>query len=288
MTMSIQNKTIRSLGRRVKRRLSPGSYAFVQFLWWLFTFYIPRRIYGWTTQRKPILRGFGGENGASRLVELIGGVNLSVPTTMSRVMTWYGSDKGCFHHNYTVVYESLFKKLRTQPLRIFELGLGTNNEGVKSSMGVCGSPGASLRGWRDLFPNARVYGADIDRGILFEDERIKTFYCDQLDQRAIKELWAQRELQAGVDILIEDGLHTFEANLSFLQGSLDYVRPDGYYIVEDIKSRLTEKWLELLETSYSKKFPAYEFVFASLPNSFNAHDNNLLIIHKPVKKISSI
>lgn len=34
---------------------------------------------------------------------------------------------------------------------------------------------------RELFPHALVYGADIDRDILFEEDRIKTFYCNQLD-----------------------------------------------------------------------------------------------------------
>jgi len=34
---------------------------------------------------------------------------------------------------------------------------------------------------RNVSPHALVFGADIDRDILFEDERIKTFYCDQLD-----------------------------------------------------------------------------------------------------------
>jgi hypothetical protein len=202
---------------------------------------------------------------------------------MCRVMTWYGSDKGCFSHNYTVVYQLLFKNLTEEPLRIFELGVGTNNESIKSTMGPLGMPGASLRGWRYLFPNARVYGADIDRNILFEEERIKTFYCDQLDPLAIEELWTHPELRDGVDILIEDGLHTFEANVSFLQGSLDHVRPNGYYIVEDIKGRCTEEWLGLLEMTYAKRYPVCEFVFASLPNSYNKHDNNLLIVHKPAQ-----
>ena len=49
-----------------------------------------------------------------------------------------------------------------------------------------GKPGASLRVWRDYFPNAIIYGADIDKDILFAEERIKTFYIDQLDPVAIK------------------------------------------------------------------------------------------------------
>ena len=56
-------------------------------------------------------------------------------------------------------------------------------------MGLSGRPWACVRGWRDLSPNALVYGADIDRNILFEEDRIKTFYCDQLDENAIRALW---------------------------------------------------------------------------------------------------
>jgi hypothetical protein len=228
--------------------------------------------------RKPLVFSFGSNKGAFNLAEQIREVNLLAPTRTCLVMTWYGSDKGSFRHNYTMVYESLFKKLMDQPLRIFELGLGTNNEGVKSTMGTCGSPGASLRGWRKLFSYALVYGADIDRSVLFEEERIKTFYCDQLDPVAIKQLWALKELRDGVDIIIEDGLHTFEANAAFLQGSLAYVNPGGYYVVEDIHNRFAEQWFELLEATYAKQHPTYEFVFASLPSSHK--DNNLLIIHK--------
>jgi hypothetical protein len=66
-------------------------------------------------------------------------------------MTKYGSDKGNGWHNYTTVYSALFEEFRDQPVRIFEFGLGTNDPGAPSSMGVYGRPGASLRAWRELF-----------------------------------------------------------------------------------------------------------------------------------------
>jgi hypothetical protein len=193
-------------------------------------------------------------------------------------MTKHGSDKAHRWHNYTLVYSLLFKESCDRPLRVFELGLGTNNPGLASTMGVDGRPGASLRGWREIFPNALIYGADIDRNILFQEERIKTFYCDQLDQGAIRELWSQPDLHDGMDVIIEDGLHTFEANISFLEGSLDHLRPGGVYIIEDIVQETIEKWYEQIETVLTKKYPTYEFAFVRLPNSSNSYDNNLLII----------
>ena len=159
-------------------------------------------------------------------------------------MTSFGSDKGL--HCYTPLYSALFKERCDKPLRVLELGLGTNNSDMLSNMGVFGAPGASLRGWRQLFPHALVYGADIDRRILFEEVRIKTFYCDQLDPSSIRELWSHPELRDGMDIIIEDGLHTFEANISFLEGSLDHLRPGGIYITEDVGGkRCFEGWYRL-------------------------------------------
>ena len=132
---------------------------------------------------------------------------------------------------------------------------------------------------RELFPHALVYGADIDRRILFQEDRIKTFYCDQLDRSSIRELWSQPDLQAGLDIIIEDGLHTFEANVSFLEESLDRLRPGGIYICEDIMWNRIDEWLDRLETSYSKQYPTYEFAFVVLPGRGN-QANNLLVVRR--------
>lgn len=284
MTKLIRNKSIRSLGRAIKRRIPPRSFTFLQFLLWLVTYYFPRQACRMMRGRGPLVQSFGGTGASPTLAEKIQCVNLRVPTRWCRIMTWYGSDKGGFRHNYTIVYESLFKGLKSRSLRILELGLGTNNIEVKSTMGSCGSPGASLRGWRNLLPDAFVYGADIDRSILFEEEKIKTFYCDQLDQTSIKELWERPEIRDGVDILIEDGLHTLAANISFLQGSLDHVRPGGYYVVEDIAGEFKKEWFTMLDGTYAKRYPKYEFVFTILPSSHK--DNNLLIIHRPVTDAS--
>jgi hypothetical protein len=194
-------------------------------------------------------------------------------------MTKYGSDKAR-PNNYTAVYSALFKERYKQPIRLFELGLGTNNPDAPSNMGVFGMPGASLRGWRDLFPHAQVYGADLDRHILFQEDRIKTFYCDQLDQSSIRELWSVPDLQDGADIIIEDGLHTFEGNVSFMDGALRYLRPGGIYVVEDIAWYDVDKWYDRLDTIYSKQYPTYEFAMVILASQGH---NNLLVARRNTK-----
>jgi hypothetical protein len=272
--------TRRRIGVLLHRTLSTGMFEFVasivrfvRFRWWTLSSYFPRLIASPLVKRKLQVRGFGAALFPSHLAKQLRSVNPLAPTKMCYVMTKYGSDKSR-PNNYTPLYSALLKGRCWEPLRIFELGLGTNNPDAPSNMGVFGAPGASLRGWRELFPYALVYGADIDRKIMFQEDRIKTFYCDQLDQSSISNLWSHPDLQGGADVIIEDGLHTFEANVSFLEGSLHHLRPGGIYITEDIIGSDVGKWYDRLETTYSKKYADYEFAVVALSNC------NLLVVRR--------
>jgi SAM-dependent methyltransferase len=263
------------------RILSRKMFLFLRFRWWYFSSYSPRLVTSRLNKRSPQVRSFSTSRIASDLAERLQRVNVRAPTNMCRVMTKYGSDKGRAHR-YTSVYSALFKERYHEPLRVFELGLGTNNPDAPSNMGVLGAPGASLRGWRELFPHALVYGADIDRRILFQEDRIKTFYCNQLDRSSIRELWAQPDLRDGLDIIIEDGLHTLEANVAFLEESLDHLRPGGIYITEDIVWNEIGQWCDRLETTYSKQYPGYDFAFVVMPNG-ESRSYNMLVVRRAAK-----
>lgn len=268
-------KRVKRLFRPVVRRtLSPRAVQALRFRFWYLSTYFPGLFISRLKRRKPDVESFGTAQVPTDLARKLGTVNVLAPTEVCRVMTKWGSDKGV--NCYTTVYSALFGDRRDEPIRILELGLGTNNLNVLSNMGVFGTPGASLRGWRELFPNALVYGADVDRGILFEEDRIKTFYCDQLDQSSIRELWSRRELRDGADIIIEDGLHTFEANVSFIDESLQHLRPNGFYITEDIGGDCLEQWRKRLEAVYSKQYPTCDFALTVL----NVRGCNLLVIHR--------
>ncbi len=261
----------------LRRQLSPKAYQYLRSWWWHSHFYLPHLVASVFVRRTPKLQCFP-DHQASEFVYRLRGINVFAPTEMCRVMTWHGSDKGQGWHNYTTIYSVLFGELRDQPLRIFELGLGTNNPNFAFNMGLNGQPGASLRGWRELFSHALVYGADIDGDILFEEDRIKTFYCNQLDSIAIRDLWSQPDLQRGMDIIIDDGLHTFEANSLFLEGSLERLNPGGVYVIEDIFRETIKRWYHHVKMIYSKRWPDCDFALVELPNSLNDKDNNNLII----------
>lgn len=149
----------------------------------------------------------------------------------------HGSDKST-HHDYYEVYGSLIN--RHEPLRILEIGLGTNNIDTPSNMGLGGSPGASLRAFRDWAPKAEVYGADIDRRILFEEDRIKTFFVDQTDPASLKALVSQ--VGSGFDLIIDDGLHEPHANLNTIEALLPLLKPSGAMVIEDIEKSHLPYW----------------------------------------------
>jgi hypothetical protein len=153
-------------------------------------------------------------------------------TDLCRIMDARRSDKAR-NHNYTQVYFELLDPIRDKITKFVEVGVGTKNADVPSAMlGPTYITGASLRGWRDFLPNASIFGADVDKRILFTEPRIQTRFIDQLDVLTIQSFW--EEVGGNCDIILDDGLHTYEANSNLVRNSLDKVAVGGYYIIEDI------------------------------------------------------
>lgn len=181
-------------------------------------------------------------------------------TELCILLKQYGSDKKDHvklnGHNYSNLYFELFNSLRNLKLNIFELGMGTNNPNIPSTMGINGMPAASLFAWEHFFINSNIFGADIDKDILFNKGRIKTFYCDQTDEDCVNKLWI--EINQKMHIIIEDGLHEYEANICFLENSLPYLASTGIYLAEDLPSNAPER-LNLLKDNFIKKYDLKTF-----------------------------
>ena len=263
----------------LRQTLPPRYFNLAKTRWWWLNNYTVPSIKSWFVKRMPIVHSFGS-GGESYIKNRVQNLNVLAPTALCQIMTRQGSDKALYRHNYTTIYSALLKDRQNEPLRIFELGLGSTNPDMPFNMGLSGRPGASLRGWRENFPNGLIYGGDIDRAILFQEDRIKTFYCDQLDPASISDLWMQPELQSGMDVIIDDAYHAFHANVSFLENSLDRLNPGGLYVVEDIDEKWFAEWFKKIELSYTKRYPAFEFVLLDLPNNVQPALNNLLLIRR--------
>jgi hypothetical protein len=205
----------------------------------------------------------------------------------------YGSDKGsCTEedsahpysplpaHTYTDIYEILFRGRRDNVKNVFECGIGTNDVTIDGNMTANGKPGASLRVWRDYFGNAVVWGADIDKKVLFEEDRIRTAYMDQTNPEDIKTFFDQTGVKS-FDIMIDDGLHTFEAARCLFEnvtgGGMNYLSNDGIYVIEDL---LFDYIKEFYLYMRNKKEFVVKYLLMDAPHRFA---NNLIVI----KKVSS-
>ena len=161
----------------------------------------------------------------------------------------YDSDKSKIH-NYHLIYGSLFKK-RNKIKKVLEIGLGTDNEKLISNMGRLGKPGASVKAFRDFFPKAKIYGADIDKEILFKDKRINTYYVDQTNLMSLKNLY--KKIGSNFDLIIDDGLHASYANINVIISSLKFLKKKGFLIIEDIPFKTIPIWevvIDILDKKY--------------------------------------
>ena len=155
----------------------------------------------------------------------------------------WGSDKDCTSlysinypwrpHNYGVFYSGRFSEVREQVEAVFECGIGTSNSSFSASMGSSYTPGASLRVWKDYFPNALVFGIDIDPLVLFQEERIRTYLCDQTSETQVRQLFTAIG-QRDFDLIVDDGLHSFYAGLRLFQNASHRLKNSGSYVIEDV------------------------------------------------------
>jgi len=202
-------------------------------------------------------------------------------TELCEIMARHGSDKGGYRgigqHNYTPYYHRLFSGIRHTASAVFEFGIGSTSADIRHTMGPNGTPGASLRGWREYFPNANIYSADIDKSILSPEYRIFKFFCDQTNGSSIANLWQTPELKDKLfDVIIEDGLHVFEAQTLFMEMSLSKVKPGGIYVCEDVPDADFPRWENTLR-SLAAKSPGKTFQMVKIDNPRNKW-NSLIVV----------
>jgi len=174
--------------------------------------------------------------------------------SLRQLINHYGSDKNL--NEYTPIYHSIFNNIRNNDINLLEIGIGTLIPNVPSSMLGYGdkhySPGASLRAFRDFFPNGKIYGGDVQKDCMFEEERIKTFLFDSTNFEACNN--ALNDLT--FDIIIDDGLHEAHAQLNTFNNLYPRLNSGGYYFIEDIASHnpLYEQWEEVFKEIECEKW----------------------------------
>lgn len=125
-----------------------------------------------------------------------------------------------FHRGvgYMDVYEKFSAHRRESIMSILEIGV---------------KEGRSLPVWRDYYPNAQVYGLDVNPGCAALDlgDRVHITIGHQENVEALEAL-AHRA--GGFDIVIDDGSHLVEHQIISAQALLPHVRQGGFYAIEDL------------------------------------------------------
>jgi len=203
--------------------------------------------------------------------------NSSVNSKLTELMNYYGSDKGGKnnHHNYSDYYSEIFFNKRKDVKNFLEIGLGTNNVNLASNMGKDGVPLASLKAWRDYFENANIYGADIDKEILKNDHRIKTFFVDQTNPATISLMFKNIGVSK-FDVILEDGLHEYNANICFFENSISFLSDDGIYIIEDVYFKDKIKFINYFKNS------EYNYSIIDIYHKKNIANNCVVVVRKNV------
>lgn len=159
-----------------------------------------------------------------------------------------------YGHDYITIYENLFYNIKYNVKNILEIGIGClEKEQMKHIKHLNYRTGNSLRFWRDYFVNAIVYGCDIFEEALFEDDRIKTFVCDQSNKKSLNDLI--NNIGNKLDIIIDDGSHQLEhQTISFIELE-KHLTDDGIYVIEDVFTHYIDNYISL--DNFSNEYRQY-------------------------------
>ena len=172
-----------------------------------------------------------------------------------------GSSSG-HRHAYTAVYDLLFSSLRNRPLSVGEIGIESNH---------------SMMCWREYFPLAQLVGWEyypdkITKAL--DDELVNTRYIhmDVGSEASIADGF--RYAVSEFDIIIDDSTHGFDDQMRVLKFVHEYLKPGGYFIIEDIFKERPESDYESALAPYMRYYTSATFIEADHVNKDSGTWNN--------------
>jgi spermidine synthase len=172
------------------------------------------------------------------------------------------TDKNTTHCYISSVYQNLFNDIQDTYKNILEIGI---------------HQGGSLKLWKEYFINATIYAVDNNNNIeLFKDapdKKIKLYINNAYDINFVN------SLPNNFDLIIDDGPHTLESMIKFLEYYQPKLNDKGILIIEDVQDI---NWIEILK---SHIFPENieNYTVHDLRTVKGRYDDILLIIDKSRK-----
>jgi hypothetical protein len=146
-------------------------------------------------------------------------------------------------HTYLGVYDDLLKHKKETALNVLEVGIDR---------------GGSIKMWHDYFPHAVVHAVDIMPyekvwSELKDKERIKLYTSSMLNMTRVDAYdpdWVKKTF-GGIkfDFMLDDGPHTLDSMVSFLNLYLPLLAPDGVLLIEDVQDYA---WFNTLKDAVSE------------------------------------
>lgn len=176
-------------------------------------------------------------------------------------------------HPYTVLYHTMFDKIRHRPLTIGELGI---------------LHGSSLRMMREYFPHAeRLVGLEYDTKLMnaFQSDadslHIELRQADVGSPESLRDALGE---ETTFDIFVEDSTHRIDDQVRAVREVVKHLRPGGVLIVEDIFHRMPEEeYIVRLGPGILSEFADAFFVSLDHKNrcSTGWDNDKVLILTKP-------
>ena len=143
----------------------------------------------------------------------------------------YGTDK-CpnIKHSFTPFYYQLLKDQAAKFKKVLEIGVGLKRQHSHSPQNT---QAAGLYMWREFFPQAQIYGADVDPQLVFTDNRITTFLCDQSSKTDLQALI--KKTGSDLDLVIDDGSHIPAQQIFTCLTLMPLLAKNVLYIIEDVR-----------------------------------------------------
>ncbi len=140
----------------------------------------------------------------------------------------YNTDKSRISYKgktYLDVYDRYFSPSRLNVKTFVEIGILN---------------GSSLKMWSEYFPNATIYGIDIDPQCKkYETDRIKIFIGSQSDVNFLNDI---KQKIGEIDILVDDGSHITHHQIITFDQLFDSIKSGGYFAIEDLLNSYEERW----------------------------------------------
>jgi hypothetical protein len=165
-----------------------------------------------------------------------GEVNLR-EMTLTGLCDLYGSDKGTIKHRYTDVYERLIDRLI-----LAEDFPRADCDFMIAEAGI--ACGASLRAFANYLPGSTIYGYDIRpecAGLCENLHNVNIVIDDPAKMEAPDFCF---------DIFIDDASHISEQIVAMFENCWDWVRPGGYYVIEDLRCTYNKAYTEQFRSHF--------------------------------------